>query len=193
MAAEEVQRTMSVVSMSDLFVVDRIVPRLRARDKRQVLRTLATLVARDRPARKEAIVEAVRSGTGIPVFGPSTGVALAHVLVPGLVKPLAAFARLDPAVNLGAADGSPSDLVVLLVSPQSAGDVHLRALAQLARRLRREHVRKELRAASSAESMYVVLISDEELMRRAAEPVREPADATPDAAHAAARGTQGAR
>ena len=46
------------------------------------------------------------------------------------------FARLEPAVDFGAADGSKTDLVALLLSPaDNAGD-HLRALACIARTLR---------------------------------------------------------
>ena len=39
-------------------------------------------------------------------FGPGTGIALLHAGVPCLEMPLAAAARLDPALDFGALDGS---------------------------------------------------------------------------------------
>jgi PTS system nitrogen regulatory IIA component len=69
---------------------------------------------------------------------------------------------LEPAVDFGAADGSQTDLVALLLSPaENTGD-HLRALACIARTLRNTNVRNLLRAARSRDSLYVILCESEE-------------------------------
>jgi nitrogen PTS system EIIA component len=147
--------------MTGLFSVDRMVPRLRARDKRDVLRKLAAASVQDAELPETVIIDAVNRTAELPAFGPGRGVALPHALIPGLRRPLATVATLIPAVDFEAADGSPTDLVVLLLSPaETAGD-HLRALARIARRLREPSVRALLRAAECRESMYVLLVGSE--------------------------------
>jgi mannitol/fructose-specific phosphotransferase system IIA component (Ntr-type) len=76
-----------------------------------------------------------------------------------LPVPIAAFARLDPALDFNAADGYPTELVVLLASP-TGGSAHLQALSCLARGLRDRAVRDRMRAAECRDSMYVALLGD---------------------------------
>jgi PTS system nitrogen regulatory IIA component len=63
------------------------------------------------------------------------------------------FARLSAAVDYGALDGEPVDLVVLLLSPESCGADHLKALARISRTLRNRDILSALRAAPDAEAM----------------------------------------
>jgi PTS system nitrogen regulatory IIA component len=150
------------MNMRDLLSVDRVIPCLRARDKRDALRKLAAHATGDAGLPAGAIVSSVLRCAEFPVFGPGTGVSLLHAFVPGLGRPVATFARLEPAVDFGAADGSRTDLAALLLSPvESAGD-HLRALACIARTLRDPNVRNLVRGAQSRDSLYVILCESEE-------------------------------
>ena len=71
---------------------------------------------------------------------------------------LAAFARLETPLDYDSIDEGPVDLVAMIIAPSNAGGEHLRALAQISRRLRREDVRSRLRAAPNAESLYILLM-----------------------------------
>ena len=146
---------------AELFSVGRMIPRLRARDKRDVLRKLAAASVRDAELPEALIFDAVKRAADLPTFGPGGGVALPHAIVPGLRRPLAAVATLNPAVWFEAADGLPTDLVVLLLSPAETTSDHLRALARIARRLREPSVPELLRAAECRESMYALLMGGE--------------------------------
>jgi hypothetical protein len=88
--------------------------------------------------------------------------SLSHAVIPGLAAPLAVFAKSNSVLNFGAADGSLTDLMVLLVSP-SEGAAHLRALAGIARRLREQKVREQLRPCSSRDCIYSVLIGHDDV------------------------------
>jgi PTS system nitrogen regulatory IIA component len=90
---------------------------------------------------------------------PRGGVSLLHALVDGLSEPRAIFARLKQPLDLGG--GCTTDIVVLLASPAERTGDHLRALACLARRLRRPDVLAHVRAAKCRELMYVALTSNE--------------------------------
>jgi nitrogen PTS system EIIA component len=140
-------------TFADLLTVDRIRACLRARHKREVMRILAAHISKTTGLDSRLTTDAVLSSADFPVFGPGTGVALPHAVLPGLEKPVAAFARLDPALDFGASDGSLTDLVVLLLSPEDDLAAHLRALACIARRMRNNEVRQHLRAATGPDSV----------------------------------------
>src|SRR5690606_7608357 len=91
------------------------------------------------------------AGTGV-----GEGVAVPHAFVPGLTRPIGAFARLEPAQDFDALDGRPADLVFLLLSPPDKGADHLKAVARISRFMRRPEVREKLRAARGAEELYAL-------------------------------------
>lgn len=106
------------------------------------------------------IVAAAMERERLGSTGVGTGVALPHARIDGIDKVYAAFARLETPLDYDAVDERPVDLVTLLIAPSDAGGAHLRALAQISRRLRREDVRARLRAAPNTESLYISLIED---------------------------------
>jgi mannitol/fructose-specific phosphotransferase system IIA component (Ntr-type) len=144
-----------------LFTAERVLPRLRARDRTAALRELAALIARDASVSQDAILMDVLVASHPAPYMPRGGVSLLHTLVPDLTRSMAAFARLDPSLNLGADDGCPTDLAVLLASPTARPQNHLCALASIARRLRRQDVRELVRGANSREAIFVALTSDD--------------------------------
>lgn len=153
-----VSRAMLAMTLADLLTVDRVIPRLCALDRQDVLRKLASRISNDVHVAKQDVKDALMRSVEFTTFGPGSGVSLPHAVIPGLSAPFAVFARLDPALNFDAADGSLTDLMVLLVSPSENGAGHLRALACIARRLREQKVREQLRACSSRDCMYSVLV-----------------------------------
>jgi PTS system nitrogen regulatory IIA component len=150
------------MKMRDLLSIERVIPRLKARDKQDALRKLATHAASDAGVSVATMVRSVLACAELPAFGPEAGVALPHTFVPGLGSPIATFARLEPALEFGAADGSQTDLVALLLSPAESAGHHLRALACIAQTLRDPNVRRLLRASKSRDSLYVILCGSEE-------------------------------
>jgi PTS system nitrogen regulatory IIA component len=150
------------MKMRDLLSIEQVIPSLRACNKRDALQKLAEHAATDRAVAAEAIRRFVLEGADLPAFGPGTGVSLPHAFVSGLRNPFVTFARLEPAVDFGAADGSKTDLVALLLSPADHAGDHLRALACIARTLRDPTVRTLLRAANSRDSVYAILCGCED-------------------------------
>ncbi|MBM1173525.1 PTS sugar transporter subunit IIA [Microvirga arabica] len=113
-------------------------------------------VCLDRCTVQQAVVARGEHST----FGFGRGVAIPHAMLSGLEHPLGVFARLRPAQDFGAADGIPSDLAFLLLSPEGDDPTHLRALACVVRRLRDPEVAECLRSADDAEALYTLLTSD---------------------------------
>jgi PTS system nitrogen regulatory IIA component len=122
------------MTMAALVTSARVIPSLRAQDKRQVVRDLARVAASAASLDPSAVLQAVAARADLTSFGLGRGVAIPHAMVVGLDKPLGVFARLDPAVDFGAVDGRPADLVFLLLSPAGDEGTLLRALSCAARR-----------------------------------------------------------
>ena len=156
------QEVNSQMKMRDLLSIPRVIPRLRARAKQDALRKLAARAAGDVGVSVAAIVRSLLECAELPAFGLGAGVSLAHTFVPGLGSPIATFARLEPALDFGASDGSKTDLLALLLSPTESASHHLRALACIARTLRDPDVRSLLRASGSRDSLYVILCGNDE-------------------------------
>lgn len=147
---------MSDITITDLLATSRIIPHLRARDPRAVIDALAARVRAETGIAKRALVAALVPAGDIAV-SPASGVAILHTQLAEVACPIAAFATLDSPMQFNAADGHRSDVVVLLVSPSNDANLHLRALACLARRLRNRDVRVKLRAADSADAILAIL------------------------------------
>jgi PTS system nitrogen regulatory IIA component len=151
---------MAPTMMTSLISPERVIPRLYAPNLRQTICELARLVAAENSLDHDLICRAVLERGETSTFGFGRGVAIPHASLPGLKRPLGAFARLSPPQDFGAADEVPADLAFLLLSPDGDDPTHLRALAWVVRRLRDRDVAARLRSANDAEAIHVVLTSD---------------------------------
>jgi len=143
--------------LSDLVAAEAIAPRLLVTSRRQALQVLTEMLAKSAGVDARAAFDAVLirergSGTGM-----GEGVAVPHAFVPGVTRPIGAFARLEPAQDFEALDGRPADLVFLLLSPPDKGADHLKAFARISRFMGRADVREKLRAARGVDELASLL------------------------------------
>ena len=154
------------MDLATLFCGDCTLLDVRATSPKQLIQTLSERIAASRKpglcrdgdclsARDiaTAALERERLGT----TGVGGGVALPHARIPGVQGVHAVFARLADPIDFESVDDRPVDLVVMLVAPEDASGLHLRALAKVSRLLRREDVRARLRAAPSPEAAMMIL------------------------------------
>lgn len=143
--------------LGDLIAPEAILPRVIATSRRHALQALCETLARTAGVNERSVFDAIllrerNKGTGV-----GDGVAIPHAHAAGLSKPVAAFARLDPAQDFEANDGRPADLVVMLLTPPERSGDHLKALARISRLLRRADMREKLRAARSVDELYALI------------------------------------
>lgn len=136
-----------------------VLPRLAAPTRKLAIQALAHALARATGLSGESVFEAVMTRERLAPTGMGFGVALPHARVAGLSGPVCGLARLDSPVDFKALDGAPADLVVMLLTPAPDGALHLKALAALARQLRRTEVRERLRAARGLEGLLAAFES----------------------------------
>jgi PTS system nitrogen regulatory IIA component len=125
--------------------------------KRQVLKELADhaagLVDIDAQQLLEALMERERLGT----TGVGHGIAIPHARLDQLNKVVGLFARLSEPIDFEALDDQPSDLIFMLLAPNSADADSLKALARVSRVLRDSGLQQRLRQARDTDAVYRML------------------------------------
>ena len=131
--------------------LDRVLLDVEAADCSEALRRITDDLAASGLARNPAgLHEALAARERTLTTALGGGIAIPHARVAGLDRPLLAFARLKHPIPMGAADGSPVDLIIAIVSPVDEPGEHVKLLASLARRLQDPACLEVLRSARDA-------------------------------------------
>ena len=148
--------------LSEFLDFDAIKTGLPGGKKRALLQQLANAAGQrlGRPPAEilASIVERERLGS----TGFGHGVAIPHGKIEGLGRIYGMFARLSEPVDYKAIDGTPVDLVFLLLSPPDAGADHLKALASVSRVIRHAPTLEKMRGARSRDALAAVLMGADE-------------------------------
>ncbi len=142
---------------ADLLRGDAIFLDLEAADKPALLAACARAVAPIAGLPATLILERVREREALGTTGFGQGVAIPHARLAGLAAVTILVVRLAEAIDYGALDGEPVDLVVLLLSPEGAGADHLKALARISRAMRNPRTLAAMRSAEDAASLVTVI------------------------------------
>jgi len=151
-----------------LFHADSVLCDLNVSSKKQLFQEMAARLL-ENPELSETeltardIVSAAMERERLGTTGVGTGVALPHARLAGIDKVHVIFARLEAPLDYDAIDERPVDLVALLIAPEDAGGAHLRALATVSRRLRRQDMRQRLRSAPNAQSLFTILTEERQV------------------------------
>ncbi len=148
--------------LSELLDAESVRVPLKGRTKDEVLRELVELATpRHAPEEIETILSSVCEREREMTTGLGDGVAVPHGRTP-LVDRLVVAAGVAPApVEYGSLDGKPVELFFLLVGPETAAGAHVKVLSRLARLLRRDEVRRELRSTTDVASFLRVVRASE--------------------------------
>jgi CBS domain containing-hemolysin-like protein len=124
-----------------------------APDRSAVIRALVSAAcARDGVPEGPTLEAVLRREREVPT-SVGEGVAIPHARLPGLAKPIMAFARLAEGIPFDAPDGRPVRLVVLLLSAAEDPGVQLRLLQRVAEVMQSDYLRSRLLDASSPEEV----------------------------------------
>jgi len=150
------------VLLTELLSADRVRVPLAARSKDAVLEELVAVLA-DAGVVDDAAatLAAVRKREAELSTGIGGGVAIPHGKsdsASGLA--MAAGVAAGP-VDFASLDGEPARLFFLLVGPESAAGLHVKALSRISRLVRREETRARLEAAASPEAFMAVVAEAE--------------------------------
>lgn len=144
--------------LTELLTPERVKVPLAARTKDAVLEELVgVLGAEGAVADPAAVLRAVHQREAVLSTGIGGGVAIPHGKAEGVEGlAMAAGVAAEP-LDFAALDGQPVRLFFLLVGPESAAGLHVKALSRISRLVRRDDLRERLASATTpAEFMAVV-------------------------------------
>jgi PTS system nitrogen regulatory IIA component len=150
------------MKLSDMLSIENIIPDLKAKDKRGVLEELAKVLSEHEPnLDKDTIVKGLLEREKLGTTGIGDGVAIPHGKFQGISHPIVSIGRSKKGLDFDAMDGRPVHLFFLLLAPENEANLHLKALAQIARIARDESIRHTLMESNSRESMYRAVMKND--------------------------------
>jgi len=149
------------MDISQLLEGDAVVADLPVANKKALFQSLGQLAERQLGLPAKDVLDRLNERERLGTTGFGGGVAIPHGRLPDLDGIRAAFVRLHKPIDYGAIDDLPVDLVFMLLSPVDAGAEHLKALAQVSRRLRDRAFVAKLRGAGSPDALYALFASGE--------------------------------
>ncbi len=148
--------------VTEFLKLEAVIPALTGRTKHDIIDELArgigqvvTAVGSERM--REVLLEREKVGS----TGMEKGVAIPHGRLPELPALTACFGVSKEGVDFEARDGLPSHFFFVLVAPENAAGVHLKALSKVSRLFRSEALREAILAAPSAEAIYSLIAKED--------------------------------
>ncbi len=131
---------------------------LEAQDKQGAIHELSEVLARSGAISDvEAFKEAVWRREQTRTTGIGHGIAIPHGKVAGCDRLVMAAGICKPAIDFGAIDRQPVDLIFLLGSPLDQTGPHIQALATISRMLTDVELRDRVRRCQSSEELYQIM------------------------------------
>jgi PTS system nitrogen regulatory IIA component len=138
-----------------------VVADLAVPNKKMLFQSLGAIAERSLGLPAREVVDRLNERERLGTTGFGGGIAIPHGRVPDLAAIRAVLVRLEKPIDYGAIDDLPVDIVFMLLSPLDAGAEHLKALAQVSRRLRDRAFVAKLRGAGSPDALYALFASAE--------------------------------
>jgi len=145
------------MALGELIGPDQVLVDLRVADKTQLLSELARRAAAVLALEQPVLLRALQAREQLGSTGLGRGFALPHARLPRMPRVYALLARLARPIDYDSVDDKPVDLVVLLLTPESAANQHLATLAALSRPFRDAAFAQQIRKAPDAAAMHRLL------------------------------------
>jgi len=146
------------LKITDFLDARRIIPDLKGKDKKAVLREMADRLAALEPSLDaDKLYATLLERETISSTAIGEGVAIPHGKISGGRKVSGIFARCTAGVNFESLDGGPTHLFFVLLAPEDSAADHLKALARISRLLKDGSFRARLMRGKTAEELFDVI------------------------------------
>lgn len=152
--------------ISDVLDANTVIPALKSTDKPSVIEELAELLALDHPViNKERLIEALLEREKLCSTAVDSGVAIPHAKLSGISGIILGFGRSEKGIEFDSLDRLPTQLFVILVSPENSSGEHIELLARISMIFKQADFRTRLLNAGSKEELYEYIISEDEKLK----------------------------
>jgi len=150
------------MTITDILIAERVIPELSATTKEGVLEELAALLADAIPhATPARLVSVLRERERLNSTAIGDGIAIPHGRLGGTKGVVAGFARSKAGVDFDAVDRQPTHLFFVLIAPDDAAAMHLKALARISRLLKDKAFREHLLSLGSRQELYDAIVAED--------------------------------
>lgn len=151
------------MKICDILRLDKIVPSLKSKSKKDVINELVDLFAGDdRVTDLEKVRASVWEREKIMSTGVGKGFAIPHVKTDAVEEIVAAFGKLSSPIDFEALDNKPVNLIFLLIGKENLVGPHIKLLSRISRMMNNDNFRNKLLEADSAEDIYKLICEEEE-------------------------------
>lgn len=147
------------VALIDLMDEELIIMDVKATEKDQAFQEFISLSALDnRLSDKESVLQAVQQRESEGSTGMGEGIAIPHAKSNDIVAPTVVFGRSESGIEWDSLDGHPVNVAFLILVPERhKGDMHLKILQILARKLMDPEFKASLLNAKTRDEVYGIL------------------------------------
>lgn len=150
------------MTITDILARERVLSGLSGSTKPEILEELAQLLDPAVPGvGVPAIVSVLRERERLNSTAIGDGVAIPHGRLPQIEKVVAGFARCAPGVDFDSVDRKPTHLFFVLLAPDHAAALHLKALARISRLLKDRDFRERLIALDTQDALFDAIVAED--------------------------------
>jgi len=154
------------MKLSDIIVLDALIPELKATSRDDAIRELIDSLAAANAIDRKSIADVTKSVLGREAqatTGIGKGVALPHAKIKGIKKPIATIGCSAAGIDFSALDSKPVYSVILLLSSPDGPDEHLQAMETIFKHVQRDIFRKFLRQSETTEAIVELIQEADEI------------------------------
>lgn len=150
------------MNITDILSRERVAPELQGTTKAEVLQELAVMLDADVSAvGADAIVDVLRERERLNSTAIGDGIAIPHGRVSNIESVVAGFARSAAGVDFDSVDRKPTHLFFVLLAPDDAAALHLKALARISRLLKDADFRDRLVALDTRDALFDAIVAED--------------------------------
>ncbi len=151
------------MKVSDLLKVEFIIPHLKGETKQDVINELIDLFKNDpRVEDIEKVRASVLDREKVMSTGVGKGFAIPHGKTNAVKEIIGAFGRVPDGIDYDSLDGSPVQLIFLLVGKDNLISTHIKLLSRISRLMNKDDFRNRLVEAKDAQEIIKLFNEEEE-------------------------------
>ncbi|PKL90669.1 MAG: hypothetical protein CVV21_11580 [Candidatus Goldiibacteriota bacterium HGW-Goldbacteria-1] len=146
----------------DFLEKDSIELNLKAKNKKEAIEEIVEILKKKNAIiDKDVTIESLLEREELGSTGVGQGIAIPHSKTKGVKELIGAFAISKNGVEFDALDGEPVHIFFLLLAPEGAAGVMLKALARVSNFLKNKYYRKKILDAVDKEAVIQIIEEEE--------------------------------
>ncbi|QQR80514.1 MAG: PTS sugar transporter subunit IIA [Deltaproteobacteria bacterium] len=151
------------MKIKDILSRESVKEDLQATNKQEAIRELSQMIQQAHPdISSEQLFSILMERENLGSTGIGNSVAIPHGKLSSLSNIVTGFARSVKGLEFDSQDGKPVHLFFVLIAPENAASLHLKALARLSRLLKDVNFRNKLMEAKDGDQIYKEIVTEDE-------------------------------